>query len=77
MAQRKDELRKRLLALVEDVRGKVMYAKEGLPRGDDEFFMRSVALANFMEKQAGRIKEHAGNLSREITKFEEKRDGSN
>ena len=73
MAQRKDELRKRLLALVEDVHGKVMYAKEGLPRGDDEFFMRSVALANFMEKHAERIKDRAASLYRELSKFEEKK----
>lgn len=69
MPNRKDELRKRLLALIEDVHRKVMYAKEGLPRGDDEFFMRSITLANFMEKQAGRIKEHAERLEWETTKL--------
>lgn len=78
MVQRKDELRKRLLALIEDVHGKVMYTKEGLPKGDDEFFMRAVTLANFIRKQAERIIAHATELSIEIKKFEEeKKIGSN
>lgn len=73
MPNRKDELRKRLLVMVEELHKKVMYTKDGVSKGDDEFFMRAVTLANYMDKQSARIRERAGELGEEATKFSKER----